>query len=233
MNATVFDLDGTLVRSAASLNAVVNRTLAQAGLSALPLEQTTPFIGHGIEPYVARCFAAAGRTLSGSSLDDAVCEFSAIYAERPADGATLYDHVEASLVALADAGEALAVCTNKAEALARAVIAALGLAPLMTVLIGGDTLPLRKPDAGVLVACAERLGVDLDSLIFVGDSEVDGATAAAAGVPFFLFSGGYRSEPVSAIPHTVLFDDFAALAGLVSDHRAGRATAPADIAVQA
>jgi phosphoglycolate phosphatase len=52
-------------------------------------------------------------------------------------------------------------------------------------------------------------------LVYVGDSETDAATAEAAGVPFLLFTEGYRLTPLAELPHTAAFSDFAALPGLV------------------
>ena len=52
-------------------------------------------------------------------------------------------------------------------------------------------------------------------MIFVGDSEVDAATAEAAGVPFLLYTEGYRGQPVEALRHAAAFSDFAELPGLV------------------
>ena len=56
--------------------------------------------------------------------------------------------------------------------------------------------------------------------VYVGDSEVDAATALAAGLPFFLFTEGYRKSPVADLPHTVSFADFAQLPRIVA--QAGR-----------
>jgi len=53
--------------------------------------------------------------------------------------------------------------------------------------------------------------------IYVGDSEVDAATAAAAGLPFVLFTEGYRKTPVADLPHVAAFADFAALPGIIAD----------------
>jgi phosphoglycolate phosphatase len=74
--------------------------------------------------------------------------------------------------------------------------------------VAGDTLPLRKPDPAPLHHAFTALG---GPGIYVGDSEVDAATAQAAGAPFVLFTRGIRMTPVEAIPHDVAFEDFAAL----------------------
>ena len=70
----------------------------------------------------------------------------------------------------------------------------------------------NKPEAPAL-ECVKALGGG--AAVFIGDSEVDAETAAAAGLPFYLFTEGYRKSPVSALPHRAGFSDFAALPGLI------------------
>jgi len=128
-----------------------------------------------------------------------------------------YPGVVAVLSALQQAGHAMAVCTNKPEAPARAVLRDLGLARFFQVVIGGDTLAVTKPDPAPLHACIAALGGG--ATLYVGDSEVDAATAVAAGVPFALFTEGYRKTPVADLPHDVAFSTFEALPALVAQMR--------------
>lgn len=81
------------------------------------------------------------------------------------------------------------------------------------VVIGGDSLPQRKPDPAPLLAAAA--GLD-GPVLFVGDSEVDAETALAAQVPFLLFTEGYRKAPVSALPHAARFARYSDLPALVA-----------------
>ncbi len=75
--------------------------------------------------------------------------------------------------------------------------------------IGGDSLPVRKPDpAPLLKALADT---DPEHCLFVGDSEVDAETAKRAGLTFALYTEGYRKTPVEALPHTMAFGHFADL----------------------
>ena len=74
-------------------------------------------------------------------------------------------------------------------------------------------MPVRKPDPAPLWASFRQVGAV--GGLFVGDSEVDAQTAAAAGVPFLLYTEGYRKLAVADLPHRAAFADFADLAGLV------------------
>ena len=90
----------------------------------------------------------------------------------------------------------------------------LGLESRFAALLGGDSLAVRKPDPSPLHAAVTALGGG--PALLVGDSEVDAETAERAGLPFVLFTRGYRHTPVDGIPHAAAFDDFAALPGIVA-----------------
>lgn len=207
----IFDLDGTLVDSAPDIRAAVNLMLAGEGLGPLDLPTVTGFVGNGMPKLVERVMAAKGidparhKALTQVTLDHYNAAPSAL--TRP------YPGVPQALAALETAGHPLAVCTNKPEAPARAILADLGLAQHFPVIVGGDTLPVRKPDPAPALACIKALGGG--TAAFIGDSEVDAETAAAAGLPFYLFTEGYRKSPVSALPHRAAFSDFTALPGLI------------------
>ncbi len=108
----------------------------------------------------------------------------------------------------------MGICTNKPEGPARHVLADLGLAPFFATVVGGDRLPVVKPDPAPLRLCAAEMGAA--RFVFVGDSEVDAETARAAGVPFLLYTEGYRKGPVESLPHAAAFGAFADLHGLVA-----------------
>ena len=83
--------------------------------------------------------------------------------------------------------------------------------------MGGDSLPVRKPDPAPLHLAISNLGASVDTVVYVGDSEVDAQTAERAGVAFLLFTQGYRKTPVEDLYHSHAFDDFADVPGLVVD----------------
>jgi phosphoglycolate phosphatase len=136
------------------------------------------------------------------------------YATGATDLTQLYPGVPEALSVLLGAGHVLGICTNKPEAPARHVLEAFGLTGFFPVVLGGDSLPQRKPDPAPLRAVAEALGGG--AVIFVGDSEVDAETAEAAGVPFLMFTESYRQSEVEEIAHAARFDSFAALPELVA-----------------
>jgi phosphoglycolate phosphatase len=212
VRAVIFDLDGTLVDSAPDLHAAMNLLLAERGVAPLDLPTLRSFIGNGVPTLVERAFVARGLPCEGAEHRAAVHAFHARYDADPVRLTTVYPGVRALLDRLAAEGVPMGVCTNKYEAGTRAVLEALGLAPYFAATVGGDTLPVLKPDPAPLRLCADRLAVPLSVTLYVGDSEVDCATAQAAGVAFALFTGGYRRTPAEAMPAALRFDGYAALA---------------------
>jgi phosphoglycolate phosphatase len=205
----VFDLDGTLVDSAPDIRAALNGVLVSEGLAPLDLPTVTGFIGNGVPVLIARAIAHVGADPDHQPAWEA--RFLAGYDRH--DLTRPFEAVDGALRALAAAGHPLGICTNKPEGPARGVLAAFGWSDLFATVIGGDTLARRKPDPSPLLSAVAALGGG--PALFVGDSEVDAATALAAGVPFGLFTRGYRKTPPEQIAALVRFDDFAALPALV------------------
>lgn len=213
MAVLIFDLDGTLIDSAPDIHAAANAVLAEAGLAPLPFETVRGFIGRGVPHLVACLLDASGRDPAGPQHPDMVRAFNARY-EDAVTLTRLFPGVRETLGLLAR-DHRLAICTNKPIAPTRAVLRHFGLDPLFDPVIGGDSLPQRKPAPEPLLLA--QAGAGGGPVLFIGDSEVDAETAARAGLPFALFTEGYRKTPVSALPHQASFSQFATLPGIVAD----------------
>lgn len=209
--AIVFDFDGTLVDSAADLRVALNTLLGEAGLACQPLDSVRRMIGDGAAKLVERGFAAGGRLLDAKALAVEVKRFLEIYEPISADHTQPYPGVMATLEALAASGHRLGLCTNKPERATRLMLASLGLDRLLTVVVGGDTLPVKKPRPEPLLAVLEGLGFPPDQALMVGDNEHDVATARAAGVPVVAVSYGYARVPLAELSADATIDEFAAL----------------------
>lgn len=210
MARIVFDLDGTLIDSAPDIRGVANGILAEEGLAPLSLETTRDFIGNGAAVFVERMRAARG--IGESEQARLHATFVARY-DAAVDLTIPYPGVYDALTALKAGGHRLGICTNKPIRPCRAVLRHLGLDGYFDTVWGGDSLQTHKPDPAPLHAAFDAL--DLGRKIYVGDSDVDAETAHRAGVPFLLFTEGYRKRPVAEMPHTAAFSDFAMLPDLV------------------
>ncbi len=207
----VFDLDGTLIDSVPDLAAAVNAMLAEEGVAVLDLGTVTSFVGNGlprlVELVIAHCNLPSERhgELTKRTLDH--------YQQAPTAHTKIYPGVPDMLEALKAQGHALGICTNKPEAAALQVLDNLNLSRFFEIVVGGDTLPQRKPDPRPLHHAFNALGAGQP--VYVGDSEVDAETAQRAQVPFLLFSEGYRKTPTDRIPHDHLYSDSRDLTALV------------------
>ncbi|MBE3637903.1 phosphoglycolate phosphatase [Mangrovicoccus algicola] len=209
--AVLFDLDGTLIDSAPDLHAAAARMLEAEGQAPLPFEIIRSFIGNGVPKLVERIIGVAG--LDMAEHPRLVSAFMAEYDAHSTDLTRPYPGVADALARFRTMGYGLGVVTNKPEASARNVLAALRLAEFFPVVIGGDSLPERKPDPSGVLTAMEQLGAS--ATVYVGDSEVDSETAGRADLPFLLFTEGYRKSPVFQIPHQLVFDRFDGLPALV------------------
>ncbi|MFU8866001.1 MAG: phosphoglycolate phosphatase [Rhodobacterales bacterium] len=213
MSAIVFDLDGTLIDSAPDIRAAINRTLVEEGRAPLDLAEVISFIGHGLPNLVARAMAVRG--LDATDHDRLTAATLAHYNASSNDLTQLYPGVLPVLRELRAQGHVLGLCTNKPEGPARKVLAQFGMKDLFDTVVGGDSLPTRKPDPAPLRHAFAALGAGTG--LYVGDSEVDAETAQAAGIPFAFFTQGYCHIPHDTVPQIWRFDHFEALPGIVAE----------------
>ena len=206
MTAIIFDLDGTLIDSVGDIHAALNQMLTQAGHDPLVIETVTSFVGKGSSNLVKRVIDHVGMPDDAASHAHYLSEFLDIYTSAPAKFTTVFDHVHEVLTEFHSSGIALGLCTNKPEAPTNVVLDAFGLTTFFGSIVSGDRLPSRKPDPAMLHLVMQELGVE--RCLFVGDSEVDVATAKAAGMPIALFTSGYRQTPVAALAPDFAFDHF-------------------------
>ena len=208
----VFDLDGTLIDSAADLAAAVNATLARLSPATppLPLERIRSFVGHGAGMLVARALLAAGLP---DRPEEILPLYLDVYRGRMLDQTRLYPGVAEALDALR--GHTLAVLTNKPGDMSRAILAGLGVADRFARICGAEDVPAKKPDPAGLRLLMADAGTGPESVAMVGDSPVDVRTGRAAGVLTVGVSYGLDPDGLRAEPPDVLLDDLRALPGLV------------------
>lgn len=207
----IFDLDGTLVDTAADLVSSLNFTIAAAGLAPVTYDDLTHLVGQGARVMIKRAFALREAELPEAEIDPLYDRFIAHYrAEMPGESRP-YPGIVKALDALSQAGVTLAVCTNKTEILAVPLLDKLGLTPYFAAITCGDTFEFRKPDARHILGTIEKAGGDPERTVIVGDSINDILAAKNANVPSIGVTFGYTDVPMAELEPDVVIDDFDAL----------------------
>ena len=186
----LFDLDGTLLDSAPDMAATVNRMRAVRGREPMTLEDIRPHVSKGSRAMSAAAFPE----LAGDVPSELIREFLDIYEQELGRSSVLFDGVPELLAAIEAEGCRWGIVTNKPEYLAKKVIPALGWETRSAILIGGDTLPERKPHPLPLLHSLDVLNVAADDCVYVGDDQRDIDSARAAGVRSIVALWGYRRE---------------------------------------
>lgn len=204
-DVVAFDLDGTLADTGADLAASLNHMLKRLGRSTLPPDSVRHLVGHGTGALVRRGLAATG-PVSEDLVERGYSIFLDHYSDNICNRTTAYPGIEPALDALARQGIALSICTNKPEALTLRLVEALSWNGRFNAVIGGDSLPVRKPDAAPLHEVIARAGGGRAA--FVGDSIIDADTARAADIPFIAVSFGFSDRPSERLGADIVIDSY-------------------------
>lgn len=204
-DVVAFDLDGTLADTAPDLTAALNHALKMLGRPPVLGEDVRHMVGHGARALLQKGLSATGE-MTPALVEQGFPIFIDYYLAHIADGTTIFPGLEAALEALASRGVKLAVCTNKAEGLARELIDALGWQTRFDALVGGDTLPVRKPDPAPLFEAIARCGGGRAA--YVGDSITDTDTGIAANIPTIAVTFGFSDRPHDQLGAAALIDHF-------------------------
>jgi phosphoglycolate phosphatase len=216
----LFDLDGTLIDSLADITTSVNSMLREFDRLPLPESAVTGLIGEGVRMLVERALLVGVAELrngfpSPAEVEMAMAAFRRHYRDHLFDTTTTYPGVFETLGHFDFVPKG--VVTNKPVEFAQAVLHRLGLSPFFVAVVGGDSLPERKPSPEPLFEAARLCGVSPQECLVIGDSPVDIIAARAAGMSSCGFTGGFCSrEDLIAAGAKTLIDDMRALRDAVS-----------------
>jgi len=187
INNIIFDLDGTLVDSAAVCIEILNGMLADRGSERIiPADEAAAHLSRG----GAHLMAALLGCECGDP-EEEILEFRRRYVDRPTPQHSLFEGVRDGLVILRDLGFGLSICSNKPQNLCEKVLSDLELDFLFDAVVGGGEGLRPKPDTDLLELTLDSIGALPEHCIFVGDSELDQAVAQAFDMQFRFVAYGY------------------------------------------
>ena len=209
----IFDLDGTLVDTQADLAAAANCMLEQLDLPRQSVEQVGSYIGHGARVLVEQVLGPehAHQTAYGFDL------FMQYYAEHLVDQSVVYPGIDQVLTAAQAQGLVLSVLTNKPETPSRGILSGLGLMPFFGRLVGGDTLPTKKPNPHGVVYLQRLTEVSLAETLLIGDSSIDMETGQRAGISTCGVRWGFGPAELSQHTPEFMVDSAEELVAVILD----------------
>jgi phosphoglycolate phosphatase len=191
--SAIIDLDGTMVDTADDFTAGLNGMLAQLDAAETSREEVIGYVGKGSEHLIRSVLAPRfDATRAQDQFDEALAIYQEEYAKINGCHTRLYPEVETGLKAMREAGLKLACVTNKPHRFAVELLQQYGLSGYFDVVLGGDSLPKKKPDPlPMLTACAQ-LQVAPEAAVAIGDSENDALAGRAAGMATLTVPYGYN-----------------------------------------
>ncbi|WP_179403169.1 phosphoglycolate phosphatase [Burkholderia guangdongensis] len=193
IDAALIDLDGTMVDTADDFTAGLNAMLARLGARETSRDEVIGYVGKGSEHLIESVLKprfAAGE--AQSRFGDALAIYQTEYAKINGRHTQLYPDVAAGLDAMRAAGLKLACVTNKPHRFAIELLRQYGLADHFGAVLGGDSVPRKKPDPLPMLAACDALGVAPGAAVAIGDSENDALAGRAAGMATLTVPYGYN-----------------------------------------
>lgn len=231
----IFDLDGTLIDSVPDLAVAVNAMLDELGYEQVDESVVRGWVGNGSFKLVERALLSVKKTVDETTddqttmatittmevLSDVVNMAHKVFlrhygalcdGELCAMRTVPYAGVDDGLWRLRSAGFESALVTNKPMRFVPKLLGLFDWEDLFSVVFGGDSLPVKKPDPLPLLMVCERLGVNVCDAVMIGDSKNDVLAGQSAGMATVGLTYGYNyGEPITMSEPTWVFDEFGGL----------------------
>lgn len=193
MKACIFDLDGTLADTLASMAICANRVIEPFGYAPLPTENFRYYAGDGAKTLVERVLRDAGDK-ELLHFEEAYRAYSEIFDRDCTYKVVVFEGMRETLKGLKDSGVKLAVLSNKPHVQTKKVISNLFGDDLFDWVQGQQEGIEKKPDPSGALRIAEIFGVKPEECMYVGDTNVDMMTGNRAGMFTVGVLWGFRDK---------------------------------------
>lgn len=186
----IFDLDGTLLSTLGDLAASCNHALRTNNMPERSISEVRQFVGNGVRKLMER---AVPQGTDDNATEKALADFKAHYSLHSLDTTQPYPDIMTLLNALHARGKRVAVVSNKFCAATKELCAHF-FNGLVDVAIGETEGIRRKPAPDTVNEALRQLGTTASDAVYIGDSDVDIATARNAGMPCISVTWGFRDR---------------------------------------
>lgn len=189
-DGVIFDLDGTLLNTLEDLKNSVNYALSVCGMPQRSYEEVRHFVGNGVKRLMELSVPGG---FDNPDFERAYGLFREHYVKHCNDLTDLYPGIRELLKTLKREGFRMAIVSNKyyegVQALKEQYFT-----EYLDVAIGEKEGIRKKPAPDTVLAALKELGLAKERAVYVGDSEVDLATAKNTGMDCITVGWGFRTR---------------------------------------
>lgn len=213
----IFDMDGTVLDTLEDLKNALNVVLEDAGFPERSLEEVRHFVGNGIRKLIERGVPAGTDPAVTERVFDA---FNRYYALHCAEQTRPYDGITELIVALRKAGLKTALLSNKSDYAVQSLCQQY-FDGLFDIALGVKEGLQKKPSPDGVERICRQLKVGKPETVYIGDSEVDVATAANAGIDCIAVEWGFRTreEILAANAQTIVSTNEELFSAILNEER--------------
>ena len=194
LRAVLLDLDGTLVDTAPDMVGSLNRVLKRHSKEAADVEQAGKLVSNGGKALIEFGFGDSIGEGDIPGVEQLVQEFLDDYKQHVANDSFVYEGMHEVLEYCEGNSLKWGVITNKPLHLAKDLLDSLGLLKRCAILLGGDSLPVKKPDPVPMLHTCMVLSLAPSECLYVGDHLRDIQAGNAAGMDTASALWGYISD---------------------------------------
>lgn len=203
----LFDLDGTLVDSAKDIYRAMNLTLTALNRTNVTEQQVRTWIGRGAGQLCECVLKHQDGGFSSETHQQLLQCFLNTYEQNVCVDTVLYDGVAEFLDYCQNEKKLMAVVTNKPYQATINLLKAMNLLERFDFVIGGDSLPQRKPSPEPLLYVMNHFNKTPEQTLMIGDSRNDVESARSANIDCIMLSYGYNhGEPLQDCQPQVIID---------------------------